>query len=257
MTSEDRVPGRLPGAVAVVTGAAKGIGAATADRLVAEGASVWLVDVDEPALKEVADRLTGEGADVHAVVADVADPETWERLSQQVTDVHGRLDLLSCNAFVVTVAPIHEMAPDQWDRQVAVNLSSVFHALRACLPLLKTSRGSVVLASSVQAVRGVAGHPAYAATKGALLSLVRQLAVDYGPDIRVNAVVPGPVLTATWDRVDEQDRARSVAQTALKRFGRPEEVAAAVVFLASADASFITGSSITVDGGWSIAVDSA
>ena len=113
MTSEDRAPRRLPGAVAVVTGAAKGIGAATAARLGAEGAAVWLVDVDAAGLDEVVQRLVGEGADARAVVADVAEPETWQRLSQQVSDVHGRLDLLYCNAFVITVAPIHEMDPDQ------------------------------------------------------------------------------------------------------------------------------------------------
>ena len=117
-----------------------------------------------------------------------------------------------CNAFVVNVAPIQEMESDQWDRQIAVNLSSVFHAMRACLPLLRSSRGSVVLTSSVHAVRGVRRPPRLRRDQGRVaVAWSGSSPWSYGPDIRVNAVLPGPILTAAWDRVGEQDRARSVA----------------------------------------------
>jgi NAD(P)-dependent dehydrogenase (short-subunit alcohol dehydrogenase family) len=129
--------------------------------------------------------------------------------------------------------------------------------LRTLIGLLQRARGCIVLTSSVHALVGLPGHPAYAAAKGALCALGRQLAVEYGPDVRVNTVLPGPVLTAAWDGISEQAREASVNATVAKRLGDPAEVAAAVAFLASGDASFITGASLVVDGGWSVVRDSA
>ena len=114
-----------------------------------------------------------------------------------------------------------------------------------------------MLVSSVHAHAGLPGHPAYAAAKGALLSLCGQLAVEYGPEVRVNAVLPGPILTGAWDRVGEEGRRRSAQATAARRLGRPEEVAAAIAFLGGPDASYVTGTSLIVDGGWSVVKDSA
>jgi NAD(P)-dependent dehydrogenase (short-subunit alcohol dehydrogenase family) len=227
---------------ALVSGAASGIGVATARRLAAEGAGVVGIDVNP-----------GEGVNL---TGDVAEPETWRRAAELAVERYGQLDVVVSNAFTVVVKPITDTTPGEWARQLDVNLGAAYHALHTCLPLLADG-GSVVLVSSVHAVVGLPGHPAYAASKGALAALTRQVAVEYGPRVRVNCVLPGPVMTAAWDRVPEPDRERSIAGTALRRFGRPEEVAATIAFLASDDASYVTGASLVVDGGWTVQKDSA
>jgi glucose 1-dehydrogenase len=247
---------RFAGQVAVVTGAASGIGAATAERLAAEGAAVVLADIADDAGQAVAAGIRDRGGAAAFVSADVSSPEAWDRVVARA-HTFGPVDVLVSNAYTVQVAPAHEMTLASWERQLAVNLTGGFLGVKALLPDLRAQRGAVVLTSSVHAHKGIPGHPAYAASKGALLSLCGQLAVEYGPEVRVNAVLPGPILTAAWDRVPREDRERSVAETAAGRFGRPEEAAAAIAFLAAGEASYITGASLLVDGGWSVVKASA
>ncbi|MFG1928120.1 SDR family NAD(P)-dependent oxidoreductase [Cryptosporangium sp. NPDC048952] len=231
---------RFAGRTAVVTGAAGGIGAACAVRLAAEGAAVVLTDV-RPA-DGVAEKIRADGGRAHAVIADASDESTWERLGSDF----GPVDVLVSNAYSVDVKPAHETSRESWDRQLAVSLTGTFLGVRALLGALR----SAVLISSVHALVGLPGRPAYAAAKGALVSLGRQLAVEYGPALRVNTVLPGPILTDAWASLSEADRARSAEATVAGRLGSPDEVAAAVAFLASDEAGFITGTTLVVDGGW-------
>jgi len=245
---------RYAGTTALVTGAAGGIGAACARRLAAEGAAVVLADVRSA--EDVAEAIRADGGRATAVVADVADEAAWAR-AVDAAHRYGPVGALVSNAFTVDVAPADATSRASWDHQLAVCLTGAFLGVRACLPDLRDTNGSVVIVSSVHALVGLPGHPAYAAAKGGLVALGRQLAVEYGPDIRVNSVLPGPILTAAWDRVGAEERERSVAETVARRFGAPAEVAAAVAFLASSDASYITGTTLVVDGGWTAVKSSA
>jgi NAD(P)-dependent dehydrogenase (short-subunit alcohol dehydrogenase family) len=259
----DRRPGhpagRFDGLIAVVTGAASGIGAATARRLADERATLVLTDVDSR-VEQVAADIRAAGGRADGLLADASDERRWAEVVAHAERL-GRVDVLVSNAFTVDVAPAGDLSPASWDRQLAVNLSAAFLGFRACLPGLRASTaiggGAVVLVSSVHATVGVPGHPAYAASKGGLVALARQLAVEYGPAVRVNSVLPGPVLSRAWDRVTEADRGKSVAATVVKRFGDPAEIAAGIAFLASGEASFVTGASLVMDGGWSVVKDSA
>jgi glucose 1-dehydrogenase len=245
------IPGRLAGKTALVTGAAFGIGLATAERLAAEGARLVLIDLASE-INDAAAGLRAAGATVFAVHGDVSDEQVWQRAAELSRAELGGIDILVSNAFMNKKMPAHQLSRTTWDTLLAVNLTATFLGVRACIGDLAERQGAVVITSSVHALIGLPGNPAYAAAKGGLTALTRQLAAEYGPAVRVNAVLPGPIRTRSWDNTSQEDRQRAIEQTTAKRLGTPAEVAAVIAFLASPDASYVTGSALIVDGGWSI-----
>ncbi|MCD0447330.1 SDR family oxidoreductase [Glycomyces sp. A-F 0318] len=238
---------RFEGGVAVVTGGAKGIGAACAARLASEGATVYVADVDEEAGRRLAERAEG---DVRFQRCDASGAEDWAALSSTVLGAHGRLDTLVSNAFASVPGAAHEIAEADWDLTLDVTLKAAYLGVKTFIEPLRAARGAVVAVSSVHAHRSHPGYTAYAAAKGGLSALVRQLAVEYAPDVRFNSVAPGPILTTHWADTSEEEIEFAGGQTLAGRVGRPEEVAAAVAFLASGEAGYVNGAELPVDGGW-------
>lgn len=248
----------LSSRTAVITGGGAGIGRATAIALASCGAAVGVSDIDLERVTETVALIADAGGHAVAVEADAASATDWSRLAETVRTSLGRPSIVVNNAFFLEVTTAADLDEDRWNRQLAVSLTSVYHSVRTFAgDLAAPPGGAIVNIGSVHSRLAFPGLPAYAAAKGAIVSLTQQLALDLGPTIRVNAVLPGPILTAQWDRLSDEYRDRAGRQTALLRLGRPVEVAAAVCFLASDAASYITAASLLVDGGYVVRKDEA
>ncbi|MFJ8301141.1 SDR family NAD(P)-dependent oxidoreductase [Streptomyces sp. NPDC094447] len=247
---------RFAGTTAVVTGAASGIGAASARRLASEGATVVLADIADDAGEAVAEEIRQGGGSALYVRCDVSSESDWLRLRERTRTFPGHVGIVHSNAFTHRDASVQDLDGAGWDRELDVNLKGLFLAARTFLGDLREARGAFIATSSVHAHFGLPGYPAYAASKGGACALIRQLAVEHGPDVRFNSVLPGPILTEVWDSVPEEDRRLSADATALGRLGAADEVASAVAFLASTEAAYITGAELVVDGGWSVKKES-
>ena len=247
--------GKLLGKVAVVTGGGSGLGRAASDLFAAEGALVYVVDRDAGAAKRSAVE-TGERAIAHA--ADVSSATEMAQLARRVLADQGRVDVVFANAGIEGVGTAADLDEEDWDRVIDVNLKGVWLTSKYFLPtMVEQGSGSIVNTASIGGLIGVNGIFPYAAAKGGVLAMTRQMAADYSPSgIRVNAICPGTVVTPLVERnwvqkgqdVAEQVE-KLVASHPLRKAGEPADIAAAALYLACDDSKWVTGQSITVDGG--------
>ena len=254
---------RLEGKTAIVTGGGTGIGAATARRFATEGARVVLTGRRTEPIEAVAGEIGGL-----AIAGDASDPAHVAEVVAATLDLYGRLDIVVANAGLGFGGRAGEVTDERWERTIAVNLTGEFLIVRDALPSLVERRGSIILVSSVSAFVSSRASAAYVASKAALIGLARSLAVDYGPiGVRANAICPGWVRTPIGDRAvgqlaqtkgialdDAYDLA--TAHVPLRRPAEPEEIAACCLFLASDEASYVTGTALVADGG-TLSVDAA
>lgn len=241
--------------VALVTGAAAGIGRATALAFAARGDRVVVSDVDAPGGEETVALILGRGGEAIFVPADVSRPEEVEALVARCVETFGRLDYAFNNAGIEgESAPTADCSLENWDRVLSVNLRGAWLCMKYEIPaMLRAGGGSIVNCSSVAGLVGFRGSPAYVASKHGMVGLTRTAALEYAAQgVRVNAVCPGVVRTAMIDRFTHESpdaEAQLVAMEPVGRMGRPEEIADAVLWLCSERASFVTGQAIAVDGG--------
>lgn len=244
---------RFGGKIVLVVGGNSGIGLASARAFAAEGAEVIITGRDSATLDAAVASMGGRAS---AFRTDIADPDSLVPVAEAIRQRHGRLDVLFANAGIGVVAPVREITPQLWDQVHNINLRGCFFAVQRCLPLMGKG-GAIIFNGSIGSVLALPGNTIYGAAKAGLRSVTRNLAAELvGDGIRVNMVSPGPIETPIISRnvgmsasEEEGFRAQLKAVVPMKRIGEPEEVARPVLFLASDDASFITGVELFVDGG--------
>jgi NAD(P)-dependent dehydrogenase (short-subunit alcohol dehydrogenase family) len=248
---------RLKEKVAVITGAGSGIGQASAVEFAREGARVVVADINAGGARETVRQIEEAGGEALAVETDVSDPKAVERMTAAAIDRFASIDVLLNNAAVQVNKTIEETTFEEWNRQRAVNVGGIFLGSKYLLPHLRRTRGAIINMSSVNGFFVEPMCAGYCATKGAIIALTKAMAIDHGKDgIRVNCICPGYIDAGLAEGYfqAQADPARARAEAgklhALGRIGRAREVGRAAVFLATADASFMTGSSLVVDGGF-------
>lgn len=243
----------LSGQIALVTGAGSGIGQAIALAMAAAGATVVVTDIDPDTGGGTASRITREGGRALFVSCDVTDPAAHDFVVDETLSRFGRLDIACNNAGISgALTPIAELGPADWLRVIDINLNGVFYGMRSQLRAMAAQRsGAIVNIASIFGAVSFAGAPAYTAAKHGVLGLTKNAAIDYSArGIRVNAVMPGVITTPLTSASSEGDWAPLIALHPIGRLGMPDEVAAAVVWLSSGQASFVTGACLPVDGGY-------
>jgi NAD(P)-dependent dehydrogenase (short-subunit alcohol dehydrogenase family) len=251
---------KLQGKTAIITGAAAGIGAASAALFAKEGAKVVTVDIDRTLLDQVCNQIERAGGNCFAVTADVSHQQDVQRVLDAAIQKFNRVDILFNNAGIVPAGKVEAISEEQWDRAMAINVKSMYLFCRAIIPQFKEQGGGVILnTASATALRAVVDRACYTATKAAVIGLTKSMALDYvGDKIRVNCLCPGTVDTPSLARRlaafpdPEEARKNFIARQPMGRFGTAEEIAQAALYLVSPAAEFVTGVAFPIDGGLSI-----
>jgi len=242
---------RLAGKVAIITGAASGIGRATAIRFAQEGAQIVVADINQVGGQATVEQIKRKEGQATFIATDVSQEADLQRMIELAVTTYGGLDVLYNNAYWTEAKIALETTLENWQRTLDVTLRSVFLASKLAIPHLRARGGGVILnTASVHSIVGVRSYAAYQAAKGGVLSLTRALALELAPEIRVVAIMPGAIDTPAVAIDDKSSINTLIASIPMKRLGRPEEIANLALFLASDEASYITGTGVVADGGY-------